>query len=77
LAVGSLTADLRAWQDLFENEFHRDHGWRTPEAEARYARAAPELRHRLRQELGSTVNVTLDAWPVADPELAAWLKHRS
>jgi len=36
-----LIADLRAWQDLFENEFHWDHGWHTPEAETRYARRLP------------------------------------
>jgi hypothetical protein len=72
----TLTADLYAWQDLFENEFHWDSGWRTPEAEARYARAAPQLLHRLRQELGPAASVTLDAWPVTDPELAARLKHR-
>ena len=72
----SLTTDLRAWQDLFESEFHWNHGWRTPEAEARYARAAAELVHRLRHEIGPAVRVTLDAWPVGDPELAAWLKLR-
>jgi hypothetical protein len=69
----SLTADLSAWQDLFEREFHWDHGWRTPEAEARYARAAPQLLHRLRRELGPDVHVTLDIWPVSDPELVAWV----
>ena len=36
----SLAADLRAWQDLFEDAFHWDSGWRTLEAEARNARAA-------------------------------------
>lgn len=72
----ALAADLRAWQDHFEREFHWDRGWRTSEAEARYAKDAPELLHRLRRELGSAVHVTLDAWPVSDPELAAWLRHR-
>ena len=72
----SLVADLQAWEDLFDSEFHWDSGWRTPEAEARYARAAPELLHRLRRELGPAVQVTLNAWPVTDPELVAWLKHR-
>jgi hypothetical protein len=72
----SLTADLRAWQDLFEAEFHWDRGWRTPEAEARYARTAPELLHHLRREFGPDVHVTLNAWPVTDPYLSAWLKHR-
>jgi len=72
----SLVADLHAWQDLFEHEFHWDYGCRTPEAEARYAQAAPELLHRLRRELGPTVHVTLDAWPVSDPKLIAWLGHR-
>jgi hypothetical protein len=72
----SLTADLRAWQDLFESEFHWDRGWRTREAEARYARAGPELLHRLRRELGPAVPVVLDVWPVTDPELVAWLVHR-
>src|SRR3954468_19002833 len=65
----SLVTDLHAWQDLFEHEFHWDHGWRTPQAEARYARVAPELLHRVRQELGPAVHVTLDVWPVSDPEL--------
>jgi hypothetical protein len=72
----SLVTDLQGWQELFDREFHWDHGWRTPEAEARYARAAPDLLHRLRRELGSAVQVTLRAWPVTDPELVAWLKHR-
>jgi hypothetical protein len=72
----SLAADLRAWQDLFEDEFHWDRGWRTLEAEARYARTGPDLLHRLRRELGPAVLVTLDAWPVTDPELVDWLKHR-
>ena len=72
----SLTADLRAWQDLFEREFRWDHGWRHAEAEARYARAAPELLHRLRRELGPDVQVTLDTWPVSDLDLVAWLRQR-
>jgi hypothetical protein len=71
-----LAADLRAWQDLFEDEFHWDRGWRTLEAEARYALAGLELLHRLRRELGPAVHVTLNAWPVTDPELIAWPKHR-
>ena len=73
----SLADDLRAWQDLFEREFHRDGGWHTAEAEACYARAAPDLLHRLRRELGADVHVTLDAWPVSAPELVAWLRHRA
>jgi hypothetical protein len=76
LLSAELTADLHAWQDLFEREFHWDHGWRTLEAEVRYARLAPALLQRLRRELGPTVHVTLNSWPVTDPELAAWLRHR-
>lgn len=76
LLSAQLTADLRAWQELFEQDFHWDHGWRTVEAEVRYSRLAPELLHRLRRELGPTVHVSLDAWPVTDPELVAWLRHR-
>jgi hypothetical protein len=72
----SLATDLRTWQNLFDCEFHWDSGWRTPEAENRYARAAPQLLHRLRQELGPHVQVTLDAWPVTDPALVTWLSHR-
>jgi hypothetical protein len=75
LSAGLVT-DLHAWQDLFEQQFHWDHGWRTPEAEARYAQAAPQLLHRLRRELGPTVHVTLNTWPVSDPELVSWLSHR-
>jgi hypothetical protein len=71
-----LTADLHSWQDLFDRQFHRDDGWRSPEAETRYARAAPELLHRLRGELGPAVQVTLDTWPVSDPDLVTWLSHR-
>src|SRR3954453_14226356 len=70
-----LVADLRAWQDLFEQDFHWDHGWRTLEAEARYARVASDLLYRLRRELGPAVDVTLDAWPVSAPDLAARLTY--
>jgi hypothetical protein len=73
----SLTADLRDWQELFEREFHWDRGWRTPEAEAHYARAAPGLLLRLNQELGPDVHVTVDTWPVSDTQLVAWLGHHA
>ena len=73
----SLTADLLGWQDLFEREFRWDRGWRSAAAEARYARDAAELLHRLRREVGPGVEVTLDAWPVSDPELVAWLGHHA
>jgi hypothetical protein len=72
----ALAADLRAWQELFDREFHWDGGWRSREAEVAYAYGAPELLHRLRRELGDATPVTLDAWPVTDPELTAWLAHR-
>ena len=72
----SLVADLRNWQELFDSQFHWDDGWRTQQAESRYAREAPQLLHRLREELGSLVQVTLDAWPVSDPGLVTWLSHR-
>jgi hypothetical protein len=72
----ALVADLLAWQELFECEFRWDHGWRSPESEARYARIAPELLNRLRIELGPTWQVVMNTWPVTDPELAAWLGHR-
>ncbi|MGH3326752.1 MAG: hypothetical protein ACRDPT_02960 [Streptomycetales bacterium] len=59
-----LAADLKAWQDLFEDYFHWESGWRTPEAKERYARDADTLLNRLREELGPGFDVQPDAWPV-------------
>jgi hypothetical protein len=74
----ALVSDLKAWEALFEREFRfdREPGWSSPEAEAQYARDAAGLLHRLRRELGPGVQVSLDAWPVGDPALRAWLSHR-
>jgi hypothetical protein len=68
-----LAADLRAWQNLFETEFHWDSGWRTAEAEERYAREAVALLDRLCRELGGDVQVELDTWPVNNVDVIARL----
>lgn len=71
-----LAADLTAWQDLFERSFHYDDtGWSSPEAEAEYAHAAPDLRRRLARELAPAGTVTLDLWPVTDKQLLAWVRY--
>ena len=71
-----LAADLTAWQDLFDQSFRYDgSGWSSPEAEAEYAHAAPDLRRRLARELGSASTVMLDLWPVTDKQLLVWVRH--
>lgn len=71
-----LVAGLHDWQDLFDREFHWDTGWRTGDAQDRYARAAADLLHRLTHEVAPDVDVVLDAWPVIDPTLKEWLTCR-
>lgn len=71
-----LAADLKAWQELFDADFHWETGWRTPAAQERHAREAAALVRRLRAEVGPDVEVELDTWPVSDTRLKKWLERR-
>ncbi|TYP90686.1 hypothetical protein BD833_101404 [Blastococcus xanthinilyticus] len=65
----ALTARLAAWNELFQEHFHWNGGWRDPDARARFAADGPQLLRDLRRELPDD-EVELDDWTqeeVSDP----------
>ncbi|MGY1718710.1 hypothetical protein ACI8AG_06665 [Blastococcus sp. SYSU DS0552] len=56
-----LTARLAAWNELFQEHFHWDGGWRDPDARARFAAEGPRLLRDLRRELPDD-EVEFDDW---------------
>ncbi len=59
-----LAARLTAWQEHFEQRFHYEHGWRTPEDAAAYAAEGKALHRLLTREVDRWADVELDLWPV-------------
>ncbi|MDP5182645.1 hypothetical protein QOZ88_08330 [Blastococcus sp. BMG 814] len=57
----ALTARLTTWNQLFQEHFHWDDGWRDPDARARFAAEGPRLLRDLRRELPDD-EVELDDW---------------
>ncbi|MFI7644129.1 hypothetical protein [Nonomuraea sp. NPDC049400] len=61
-----LAARLNAWQEHFEQRFHYEHGWRSPDDAAVYAEEGKMLQRLLTAEVGRWFNVELDLWPITD-----------
>lgn len=59
-----LVTRLEGWQELFEERFHYDRGWRSPEDATAYAAEGRQLQHLLTREIGEWAHVELDLWPV-------------
>ncbi|MGY2065726.1 hypothetical protein [Blastococcus sp. SYSU DS0619] len=57
----ALAARLADWNELFQEHFSWDDGWRNPDARARFAAEAPRLLRDLRRELPDD-EVELDDW---------------
>jgi hypothetical protein len=65
----ALTARLASWNELFQEHFHWDDGWRDQDARARFAAEGPRLLRDLRRELPDA-EVEYDDWTrseVSDP----------
>ncbi|HWS35431.1 MAG TPA: hypothetical protein VN408_22170 [Actinoplanes sp.] len=59
-----LSGRISAWQEHFEQRFHYEHEWKTPEDAAAYAREGRELHRLLQDAIGDRADVRLDLWPV-------------
>ena len=59
-----LAARITAWQEHFEQHFHDDHDWRSPDDAAAYAREGRALQRLLTARIGEWADVELDLWPV-------------
>lgn len=57
-----VVACLMAWQRYFDDYFHTDGTWDSPEGAQAYADRGRKLRDRLARALPET-DVTLDLWP--------------
>lgn len=61
-----LLARLEAWNDLFQEHYHWDGGWRDAQARASFAALSHHLVRDLERELDPT-EVVLDDWTGALP----------
>ena len=67
LGISRALADrLYAWQDLFEQRFHHEHGWQSRHDADIYAQEGEELKRLLVEEIGRSNNIDLDLWPVVE-----------
>lgn len=63
----TLRKRLRSWQELFDENFHYDHGWTNTEVAERWRKLGRQLEKDLRESLPPDVTLDVNYWPVESP----------
>jgi hypothetical protein len=58
----TLLAQVRSWQESFDESFRWNSGWMSSAARDRWAQEAEVIEAELRQEVGDRVDVVVDLW---------------
>ena len=64
----SLLRELIAWQREFDSNYDWETGWRTDESKSGWAAASVDLVDKLREELAGRAVLTVNLWPLGEPE---------
>lgn len=60
----ALLAELVAWQQDFDENFHWEKGWRSVAARDRWASDAHRLEAQVRRALAGKAELIVDLWPL-------------
>jgi hypothetical protein len=64
LVPEELMSKLMRWHEVFEENFHWENGWRSPEVRDRWAADAVPLEAELRLALAGKADLVVDLWPL-------------